>query len=28
MDIIGNGFGFWNTIPTMLRTATGSTPAQ
>ena len=21
--IIGNGFGFWNTIPTMLRTSTG-----
>ncbi len=24
MDIVGNGFGRWNTIPTVRRTATGS----
>ena len=26
IDIVGNGFGRWNTIPTLRRTATGSTP--
>jgi hypothetical protein len=24
-DIVGNGFGFWNTMPTVLRTDTTST---
>ena len=26
IDIVGNGFGRWNTMPTIRRTATGSTP--
>ena len=25
IDMVGNGFGFWNTIPTSRRTATTST---
>ena len=27
MDIVGNGFGRWKTMPTWRRTSTGSTPA-
>ena len=27
VDIIGNGFGFWKTMPTRRRTSTGSTSA-
>jgi hypothetical protein len=26
IDIVGNGFGRWNTMPTWRRTSTGSTP--
>ena len=26
IDIVGNGFGRWNTMPTWRRTMTGSTP--
>ena len=27
IDIVGNGFGRWNTMPTWRRTSTGSTPS-
>ena len=27
IDMVGNGFGRWNTMPMVLRTLTGSTPA-
>ena len=28
IDIVGNGFGRWNTMPTWRRTSTGSTPGS